>query len=96
MPVTKKYSNPIILEDLKFNSLKINTDKDLIIGRSLFRNNTFYDEKIEKTILHYIIDVNKPLIKNTIDINHIDRNHIDRNHIDRNSIDRNRIESHDV
>tara|TARA_B110000902_G_C14139874_1_gene525293 strand:- start:687 stop:962 length:276 start_codon:yes stop_codon:yes gene_type:complete len=91
MPVTKKYSNPIILEDLKFNSLKINTDKDLIIGRSLFRNNTFYDEKIEKTILHYIIDVNKPLIKNTIDINHIDRNNIDKSHIDRN-----RIESHDV
>ena len=72
MPVTKKYSNPIILENLKFNSLKIKIDKDLIIGRSLFRNNTFYDEKIEKTILHYIIDVNKPLIKNTIDINHIE------------------------
>ena len=91
MPVAKKYSNLIILEDLKLKCLKIKCDDDLIIGRSLFRNNTIYDKNIEKTILHYIIDVNKPLIKNTIDINHIDRNNIDKSHIDRN-----RIESHDV
>jgi hypothetical protein len=86
MPVAKKYSNLIILEDLKLKCLKIKCDDDLIIGRSLFRNNTIYDKNIEKTILHYIIDVNKPLIKNMIDESHIDESHIDESHIENHDV----------
>ena len=61
MPFTKKDTNPIILDDLKFNSLNVNND--LIIGISLLSNNRLYNRKKRKTILHYIEGVNKGVNK---------------------------------
>jgi hypothetical protein len=55
MPVTKHYTNPILSENLKFNSLKISFDNDLIIGKSFFNKKTNSDiNNIKHTILFYM------------------------------------------
>ena len=50
------YRNPNInLEKYYDNSLKINfIDKNLIIGKSFFKNNTIYLNNINKTIFYFI------------------------------------------
>ena len=55
MPTKKVYSNPIHLVKLHDNSLKVNfTNEHLIIGKSLFKNNTVYLNNIDKTIFYFM------------------------------------------
>jgi hypothetical protein len=55
MSTQKVYSNPIHLEKLHNNSLKVNfTNEHLIIGKSFFKNNTIYINNMNKTIFYFI------------------------------------------
>ena len=60
MPITKHYTSQFILEDLKFSSLKINIDDNLIIGKSLFdKRSKTYIENTNHTIFDYMKQSNK-------------------------------------
>ena len=52
MPTRKKYSNPIHFEKLNHNSLKVNFNKNLIIGQSFFKNDTIYLNNMNRTIFY--------------------------------------------
>ena len=55
MSTNKIYTNPIYLDKINYNSLKINFNNNLIVGKSFFKNNTIYLNNMDKTLLNFYI-----------------------------------------
>ena len=64
MLIQKEYSNPIHFEKLNYNSLKVNFNKNLIIGQSFLKNDNIYLNNMDRTIFYFMKNKNKLNLNN--------------------------------
>ena len=64
MSNNKVYNNPIYFEKKNNNSLKINFNNKLIIGKSFFKNNNVYLNNTDKTIFYFMKNKKYNVMKN--------------------------------
>ena len=67
MSTNKIYTNPIYLDKINYNSLKINFNNNLIVGKSFFKNNTIYLNNMDKTIFYFMKNKRYNVMKNIKD-----------------------------